>query len=837
MLHLWSLRSLNAPRHWAAKWIWHGCNRGSLNAFAFFRKRFSIDLPTRKRALVSMTADSRYRLWINGVFVSRGPARCSPDFQSFDVMDVTDLLRDGGNCICILAHHFGVTTTSYSLGRPGLLFQLDVDGAAEVVSDGTWRSLPGDAWGRTPLPEHSWGGTEATPPFQRGFIEIVDGRLFPVGWTGSDYDDAGWKQAKPVDHPRGWPRKTDEPTAVMRPWTRLVERDLPPLREEPRRPVALMDFHEVVEYAKLSAYSHDPALVAAQDIHAPAIDWTIDGECAASLWLRRRKRDAGPFIDDTIRSPYLVLDFGRQLNGHVTIVVSGPAGTTIDLVYASHLVAGQVAPTQMNARNADRLILPEGRFEWEGQNWRNLRYLAIIVRGSESEVVIDMVGATEITYPFSERGSIATGNAFIDRLWTLGANTVVAVTSDAFQDNCREQFQYVQTGFYTGRAAFTAFGDTFLQRRLLIQASQSIRDGLIPAAHPGGWSARGPSSIIESNFFFALGLRDHFMNSGDAEFARSMIPVVEGILERFSEMSDGGGLLADIPYEYWIDHAPIERLGTNFCLNCLYLMAVEAYEQLHGMLGMAMSGERGVPDSAAIRASLEARFLTKTAERIPGSIRNDGVLGACDEHANAMALSLGLCGAVNGRVIAGGISDAAFHPLVSPLYLHFVVEGLAKQGMIKEALVVLEKRLGAMAEHGGTDTLWEGYSLFSCNGDGRRQPSPRTVAQAESCFMVDSLVRHVLGIERVAPNAIVVQHVPLLGRLAGRFYAKHGQIDVERLHNATGQCVRMQMPIGTVVWAEREGGPLHGVTSDVVVGNRRVVAIDLGLPAPIGGMQ
>ncbi|MBK8797934.1 MAG: hypothetical protein IPM07_17040 [Anaerolineales bacterium] len=38
-------------------------------------------------AELSITADSRYRLWVNGRFAGRGPARCYPWRQAVDRLD------------------------------------------------------------------------------------------------------------------------------------------------------------------------------------------------------------------------------------------------------------------------------------------------------------------------------------------------------------------------------------------------------------------------------------------------------------------------------------------------------------------------------------------------------------------------------------------------------------------------------------------------------------------------------------------------------------------------------------------------------------------------------
>ena len=83
---------------WQAAWIWDGGEASPRNAWRCFRRSFALEAEGWDNALLSITADSRYALWVNGVFVGRGPARSWPFAQSYDSYEVGHLLRrDGPN--------------------------------------------------------------------------------------------------------------------------------------------------------------------------------------------------------------------------------------------------------------------------------------------------------------------------------------------------------------------------------------------------------------------------------------------------------------------------------------------------------------------------------------------------------------------------------------------------------------------------------------------------------------------------------------------------------------------------------------------------------------------
>lgn len=93
------------------------------------------------RWVIEISADSRYRLWINGRRVADGPARGYPNAPFFDRVEVGAFLRDEGgeNVLAVEVTHFGVDTFQYMRGAPGLWLRLrDERGEVVLVSDGSW---------------------------------------------------------------------------------------------------------------------------------------------------------------------------------------------------------------------------------------------------------------------------------------------------------------------------------------------------------------------------------------------------------------------------------------------------------------------------------------------------------------------------------------------------------------------------------------------------------------------------------------------------------------------------------------------------------------------------
>ncbi len=93
-----------------------------------------------RAAELLITADSRYRLWINGRLAARGPARSYPWQQSVDRLDVTPYLQAGANVLAVEVYQPGYSHFAYThRGAAGLLASLRGGERTLLVTDLTWR--------------------------------------------------------------------------------------------------------------------------------------------------------------------------------------------------------------------------------------------------------------------------------------------------------------------------------------------------------------------------------------------------------------------------------------------------------------------------------------------------------------------------------------------------------------------------------------------------------------------------------------------------------------------------------------------------------------------------
>ncbi len=109
----------------AASWIWlPEKNKNPYNLAAIAKKSFNCSAV--KEAWLAVTADSWYRVYINGKWINDGPCRAWPEHYQYELLDVTDALKEGENTIEILARYWGAGTFHQVPQGPGILAQLEI---------------------------------------------------------------------------------------------------------------------------------------------------------------------------------------------------------------------------------------------------------------------------------------------------------------------------------------------------------------------------------------------------------------------------------------------------------------------------------------------------------------------------------------------------------------------------------------------------------------------------------------------------------------------------------------------------------------------------------------
>src|SRR6185312_5239933 len=172
----------------AAKWIAPSKVPGDSFTVFHARRTFVLDSAPR-RFVVHVSADNRYRLYVNGVQVSSGPQRSDVAHWRYETVDLAPHLRVGRNVIAALVWNWGaahpVAQHSY---RTGFLLQGNGPAEAALVNTGTnWKVMRDPAYAPIVITTASMGNYYAAAPG-----DSIDGSRYPWGWDRADYVDSAW---------------------------------------------------------------------------------------------------------------------------------------------------------------------------------------------------------------------------------------------------------------------------------------------------------------------------------------------------------------------------------------------------------------------------------------------------------------------------------------------------------------------------------------------------------------------------------------------------------------------------------------------------------------------
>lgn len=154
------------------------------NRHILFRKKFALD--SFKTAVINITADDYFKLYINGKFVMQGPPPSYPNAYLYMQKDVSEYLSCGENVIAVHTYYQGLINRVWVSGdlRESFWCELLVDGKIQVSSDESWKCS-----------DHTAYSACGVFGYNTGFAERYDGRAKEVGFEKIDYNDEAWQNA------------------------------------------------------------------------------------------------------------------------------------------------------------------------------------------------------------------------------------------------------------------------------------------------------------------------------------------------------------------------------------------------------------------------------------------------------------------------------------------------------------------------------------------------------------------------------------------------------------------------------------------------------------------
>ncbi|MBE2215991.1 MAG: alpha-L-rhamnosidase [Opitutaceae bacterium] len=713
--------AMRFDRAWRARWI--APPAVSLADYGVYLFRREFDLATAPaRFVVSVSADNRYRLFVNGTSVCFGPQAGEPLSWRFETVDLAPWLRVGKNVLAIQVWNFGEHRPYAQMSvSTGLIVQGDGD-LAQVVDTGAdgWRVHHDRAW--SPLP--------ADRAALQTFIVVspgdeVDGAKHPWGWRDVGFDDRGWAAPRVLDN--GTPAGVG--TDIER-W--LWPREIPLMEETPQR----------LGRVRRAAGSTPP-----EGFSEGKAAWTIPPRTTAAV----------------------LLDQGFETNAFPRLTVSGGQGAAITLAYAEALVDAQRRKGPRDEIEGRTLIGVEDRFRPDGGarrvfttlDYRTWRYFELHVQTGDEPLTIDDLTADATGYPLALNARFSSDDPALARIWEVGWRTARLCAADTYMD-CPyyERLQYVGDTRIQALISLYLSGDDRLMRNAIALYDRSrLPDGLTQSRYP----SRSPQVISPFSLFWIGMVHDYWMHRDDRTFVAAQQRGVDAVLSWFAEHVDARtGLLGPLPYWSFVDwpdawpwnneariggEPPGARTGGSSILTLQYAIALDRAADLARAFGRGTEAAAWAKAAADLRAAVMAqcwdaqrRLIADTPEK-----------SSFSQHAQAVGvLSGAIEGAAARELVERTLADSTLIPCT--VYFRFYLLRAMKQvGLGDRYLDQL------VPWH---DMLALGLSTFA------ERPEPtRSDCHAWSASPIYEFLATVCGVEPGSPGFKTVRVEPHLGRL------------------------------------------------------------------------
>src|SRR5256885_5368606 len=183
-------------KEWNAYWISVPGELPNVYGVYLFRKK--IDLKIKPSSfIIHVSADNRYKLYVNRKLVSLGPARGDIDHWNFETIDIASYLHTSNNVIAALVWNDGDYRAEFQISlRTGFILQGN-DSAEQIVNtNASWKCIRDSSYRPTRLNLPTY--------YVAGPGELIDMHQHIKNWLNDLYYDSLWKNAKQIS--RGTPK-------------------------------------------------------------------------------------------------------------------------------------------------------------------------------------------------------------------------------------------------------------------------------------------------------------------------------------------------------------------------------------------------------------------------------------------------------------------------------------------------------------------------------------------------------------------------------------------------------------------------------------------------------
>jgi hypothetical protein len=751
-------QTANLQKPWKAFWIAVANEPAKDYGVYLFRRSFS--LPSRPSTfLIHVSADNRYKLFINGQLVSLGPARGDIFHWNYETVDIASYLKAGENTAAAIVWNEGEARPEAQISYRTAFIIEGASSLEEIINTGkTWKGIKDKS--HQPLPLNL-----IYTYYVAGPGELVDMNASIAGWMENNFDDKEWQPAEQLFN--GLPK------AVFA-WTNgwmLVPSSIPQMELTVQR-LRRLRKAEGVQVSTSFPETKTPV--------------TIPPNTTAIL-----------LLDQTFLT-----------NAYPTINFSNGKNAIISLGYAEGLYVVEKDKTDWRAQNqkgnrneieGKRFVGKEDRIISNGATqqtftslwWRTYRYLQVKVETKNEPLTIDDIYGTFTGYPFQYNSKFNTDNKSLTAMLDIGWRTARLCAFETYMD-CPyyEQLQYIgDTRIQALVSLYNSGDDRLVRNAIELLDNSRMAEGITLSRYP----TVNAQEIPPFSLWWIGMIYDYWRYRPDSNFVKSKLAGTRQVLDFFSRFQSKDGSLINAPYWNFTDWAeaknwdrgvaPVGRNGNSAALDLQLLWAYQIAAQLEENLGMNDYVHKFRMAANQLKNTIRNKYWDKKTKLFADTPEKD----LFSQHTNSLAILTETATGYEATAIAKKLLADTSLTQGTIYFKYYVHQALVKAGFGNDYI----NWLGVWEEN-----IKQGMTTWAEISDIN---ATRSDCHAWGAHPNIELYRTVLGIDAGSAGFRTIKIEPHLGNiksLSGEIPHPNGKISVAYKYNSNWK-INISIPANT----------------------------------------
>ncbi len=768
--HTQSTPSVYALKIWPAKWINMPQTNPNAYGIYLFRKQFEVkDTPQSFQIYVS--ADNRYKLFVNEKLVGLGPAKGDIAHWNYDILDIAPYLKQGKNTIAAKVWNEAEVSPEFQFSvKTGFLIQGNSSESQTVNTDNSWKCTQDSSYQPIVVNDYTPNNYEKTSVrgyYVAGSGEKIDMKQHIKNWEKSDFDDTHWKKAQTFAP--AIPQNTVGLDAGNS-W-RLQPNTLPQME---------------MTLQRFSALRKAEGVAVSESFPKAKTTITIPANTNATL----------------------LLDLTFLTNAYPTLIFSNGKDSKLTLTYSEALYTkNQAGSEEKGNRNEIEgkimigrkdIILSDG-----SQNqaftplaYRTFRYVEIKIDTKNEPLELVDIFSTFTGFPFELKAKLNTDKVEFQKIMDIGWRTARLCAHETYMD-CPyyEQLQYIgDTRIQAMVTLFNTGDDRMVKNALNLIDNSRKPEGITASRYPSV-----NQQIIPTFSLWYIGmLHDYMMYGSDSAFIANKLHGSRQILHYFENFRDKDGSLKNLPNWFFVDWVqkwnrgmpPVGQDGSSALLDLQLLLAFQYAADLEKHRGMESFSILFQKQAYDFAKTIKKKYWDSSKQLFSDTPEKNQF----SQHTNALAILAGLVNEKEAKDLGKKILSDTSLTQGSIYFKYYIHQALTKADLGNDYLnwlAIWQKNIDLGMTTWGEDSHVEA-TRSDCHAWGA---SPNI-----------EFFRTVLGINSAAPDFKMVRIEPHLGiitDISGTMPHPKGMISVNYKSVNNRWTMQIELPktiSGTLVW-------------------------------------